>query len=289
MTDTDSPLVVTAWELMNKDAKLRHLRMHLTGHYSSKTNVAELTRQHDLAHEERAQLEAGIRPERWRNALGDLQELVRERDALGHEHGSTVPTADEQEVLNKIRGGLELDKPLPAGERKVLSTLVDNDFASIGAGMRQMAADTRQERLAAVEAEWKDKREEGPRYVTRIIAAAETYKQTLEQMVEDARLNGIKIIPGGNMTISVNPAYLGVEVTGEREAANKVRAEVDADLNRAMLTLERQRLRSQRIIALSGVTPEAAKVLDTVPDARVLMLEAAQQREQQKTDAGVTQ
>lgn len=267
---TDLP-PVAPWETMIKKDKREHL---LSGHgqpAETRLLAEQLDDRHDQAHTEMAQAIAGLedKTDRW---VARRAEQARER---AHTHTSQPISEQEAATVKRVMEGLPVDKVLPSSERNVLSSLINNDFDALKNEMRQMAADSKAERLRMVDAEWAARRDVGPAYVDQVREVWQTAYTTVERLVEEAKANGVTLITASQIYRSDRITF---EATGEADAKVAAIKEVDTDLNRAVLSLERQRLAALRIVALSGVTKEAQVVLDQVPNARDLMITAAQER-----------
>lgn len=208
-----------------------------------------------------------------------------------HRHNSiTDVTTDEQKAQAAAARNNEpvSDKPLSVQERKVLKELVDNDFNALKSEMRQFAADALTVAKREVEDEWADKVKDAPKYgkkFTELVRKQEAEKAALKQKHEDQRkavedeaaAAGVKIT-GTVYDREQNATVYATEVTGLKAALAKIEAENKAMLDRALMTLERQRLTAQRQVLVSGVSKEAATILDTVPEAKTLMVEAQQKQ-----------
>lgn len=220
---------------------------------------------------------------------GQLHENVSEKaQAVQHTHVPLAPVvediaAEKARREEAIRNGDAYigSKPLTSAERTALRTLVDNDFATLRSEMRQFADDTMTERQRQVIADWADKRAEAPRYVQQLAAMVANSAAAIKGVMAKAQADGIKI-ETSNLLYRLNNADFGFDVEGEREAKLKVKQEVEQDLNRALLTLERQRLSVHRRILLASVPEGAQSLISQLPTANKLMLEAAQAREAQK-------
>ena len=192
--------------------------------------------------------------------------------AFDHEHEQVEQDPEQQKRFEQVLNGALPDKPLSASERKVLKELVDNDFNRLKSEMRQFSADALNVALAEVKAEWESKVEDGPRYVARMDEIITRAREEASLLVEEAKTNGIAV----NGIDVYSRREGGYRVIGRDEALSKVMHEHQATLDRALLTLDQQRLATQRIVMLSGVSAESRKLLDTLPTARTAMVEASQ-------------
>lgn len=269
MTENNSPtesVEVAPFDLMRKDLQREHLiRAH--GVYpESRDTKTDMETKHQKRHELEAQ----------------GQRLGRH---VPHTHSAVVqtPLTDEQEAMvGSAKAGERLtDKPLSVSERRVLERLVDNDFATLRAEMQQFANDEKANRLAAVDAEWAERVNEAKRYEERVSRTIREAQAQLAGLVTEAGGKGI------DLTIPEIERYGSTKaaVRGLADERSRVAGEVDRDLQRAMLTLKRQRLTAQRTILMNGVTPEAAGLLDGIPTAQALMVEAARANTQTAVEA----
>lgn len=160
---------------------------------------------------------------------------------------------------------------LNASERKALKDVVDNDFSMLRSEMRAMGADMKAQRRREVEAEWAERRKAVKDFEAKARRAVDKAVKALRDLQTDATSAGV------NLTVpSIHTDYIKAEAKGYEQAIRDADAEVDRELNRAELTLERQRLTAQRQVLLTGVSGEVAQqVLGSIPDAKTLMVEAA--------------
>jgi len=125
----------------------------------------------------------------------------------------------------------------------------------------------------------------GRRGAVRVDADADLFKDRALAIIQDCRSAIDTLVieaRGKGVELSVQEHYSGrtteAKVAGLQAAIKAAEAEVEADRKRALNTLERARLTAQRKVLMSGVSEEALTILDTIPNARTLMVEAAQQR-----------
>jgi hypothetical protein len=179
-------------------------------------------------------------------------------------------TDEQREAASRvIRGERISDKPLPAGERKVLMELVNNDFDSLEQEMRALAADHLTARKAELKEEWQERRAAAPEFVKTIQKIERKARRKVEDQVRKAREAGV-VVQEANWRY-FNPRS---EFEGYTKAQREVEKENQEFLSRALMSLQRQRLEAQRRILISGVTEESAKILETIPDAKTLMIQA---------------
>lgn len=204
---------------------------------------------------------------------------------IPHRHESVVSaTTDEQlAAVSKARNNERVsDKPLSVAERKVLKELVDNDFNALKSETQQFAADTFEAKKAEVELDWADAKEKIPALVEEMIALKRAQKDEMAALEAKHEAERGKVRQKADRHGIVLKEGYGGDVQGEvqglKDAIARAKAEHDAMLQRALMTIDRQRLTAQRQVLISGVTPEAAEILDTIPDAQTLMVEAQKQQ-----------
>lgn len=243
---------------MDKTSLREHNRQFHNAHFDSKATIGRMTEWHEGSH----------------------ANVALRRLAHDHTHSPIVLTDQEKAQIEAVRSNIPMgDKPLSVSERKVLSTLVDNDFSETANNMRQMAADMLANDLDVLKREYDEKGLAGPAFAAQIKDVMDRARDDAERLVENARLAGIDIKhPMRNMFHEG-----GWTVDGYEEARRTLQAENASSLKRALLTLERARLGAQRTVLLSGITPEAALLLGSVPKADQMMVAAAQER----TEAGL--
>ena len=215
------------------------------------------------------------------------------RMKIAHNH-TALPEPTEAQMQALTRANNPLGKALNAAERKALNDLVNNDFAVLRTEIDQFASDMLQQRLAEIEAEYADKEvdlrkaKEQAQAIQKAYTDAyndlnEKFRKQKQDLIESVKLNGI------GLSFEISTGYQNepsVELQGRKDAIAKAKAEVEADKARARNTLERQRLSNQRKVLMLGVSQDGLEVLDTMPDARQLMVEAAGKRpEAQAIDA----
>lgn len=204
---------------------------------------------------------------------------------VDHRHEDIISEATDEQLAaaSRARSNERVsDKPLSPAERKVLKELVDNDFSALRSETQQFAADAFEAKKAEIELDWKDAKEKIPALVDEMIELKRKQKDemaALEARHEAAR--GKIRQKADNAGIVLKEGYGGDvqgEVQGLKDAMTRTKAENDAMLQRALMTIERQRLTAQRQVLISGVTKESAEILDTIPDAKTLMVEAQKQQ-----------
>lgn len=229
-------------------------------------------------------------------ALADLTMEERNKFSDGHtgkvhEH-LVVPTGpateEERKTLNAVTEG-SLGRVLQVTERKALERLIDNDFAALRNEMHAYAKDVLEERLKTVAEEFADKQKEAEKHRKTLVKVIQDTNAKIVKMIEDAKVGGVTLTGLGTAKVALNDALpeqnVKAVVAGQAEAEKKVRAENQSDVQSALHTLERQRLASQRLVLLAGISPEGQKLLDTIPNAKTLMVEAAKDRSAKQIEA----
>jgi hypothetical protein len=238
---------------------------------------------------------------------------------MRHQHMAAVIPDSVANAAAAIRDNKPVgEKPLTAAEGKVLSELVNNDFAGLKAEMRAFAADNLSAKRAEINAEWDEKEAAIPDFAK---DATETlrrnnaewsalkakhdeamakmrikHEDALKEITDKAKAKGVTLnetqvnvteeVNGVNRTVTRTVYKANVE--GRTEALKAAEVENSGFLSRAEMTLERQRLDAQRRVLVSRVNPEAARILDSIPNAKSMMIEAQMDGAKQiasKTDA----
>lgn len=225
--------------------------------------------------------------------------------AVKHTHMAVDVPDNVTEVAKAIRDNKPIvGKPMNAQERKLLTELVNNDFSGLKQQMRELAADTLASNIAEINADWDAKEKKIPDFAGQATdrmrkqsdewAAMKARHEEERRKMSEKHTDGLKAIIGKAKEQGVTlreeqetyadefgqkktrPVYRA-EVEGRRDAIKTATEENKQLLDRALMTLEKQRLAAQRKVLVSGVSQEAAEFLDTIPDARTMMVEAAQQ------------
>lgn len=202
-----------------------------------------------------------------------------------HEHFALPETDELAPDGEKLKAG---DAPLlKTDERRILKDLVDSDFAGLRNEIIQMADDALAQSLKLVDEEFKGAVEQARRFTEKKTKLARKqaeeatklrnkHDDELASLIEEARAAGV-VLP------SLNSNEFQPENRDQR--IEEVKAENKRDRDRALNTLERKRLGTQRTVLLTGLTGTAQLVLDQIPDAQRLMIEAAQERVQRENAA----
>lgn len=210
--------------------------------------------------------------EQWRSRFGTHSRYPRVPQIM-HTH-TVVPVAENvakaATALTTKRDNTPI-AALNASERKALKDVVDNDFSMLRQEIRAMSADIKAQRRREVEQEWADRKAATKAYERKVHKAVASFNKKMADMRGEARDAGIELATPRLETYGIK-----AEVKGFAEAMREADAEVQRDEDRALMTLERQRLEAQRQVLLTGVSGEVAQtVLGAIPSAQTLMVEAA--------------
>lgn len=250
MTTADTPVDIAPFDLLTQKEMYAHLKTHHVMPYevNTKTSKADLEVIHQTMH-------AGTIHPRYAASRSP------------HTH-TAVPQGKAEVDLTK--GGI-----LNSTQRKALKDLVDNDFLALKAEINQFANDLAHQAREKVRAEWAAKGADKEVYRLKANALISNYRNERDRLIMEARVAGVEVkMPN----IDRYNSDVEAKVNGLKEAIDAAIAVVEEDRRRALTTLERQRLTAQRTVLMSGVNKDALAILDTIPDAKSLMVEAAKQR-----------
>jgi hypothetical protein len=205
-------------------------------------------------------------------------------------HTHTAVNALSQDAQAELPKGVEddlgLDKPLNASQRKNLKDLVDNDFLALRAEIDQFADDMAQQKRSEIRGEWADRGASADDFVRRARDLMKVYQDATDALVIEARAAGVEL------DVAEFAQYQKGDVSAKvprlDTAVKDAEREVEADRRRALNTLERARLTAQKKVLMAGVDPQALGILQTIPNARDLMLEAAAERTRQQLTTEAT-
>jgi hypothetical protein len=266
---------------MTADEMRRHIRnKHGNPWGLSKWRKDHMTEWHEADHEARDFEATATQPQI------DARVLTPEgkhyvTGYMRHQHVTLEPSEAEAGMLADVKAGNPLGKVLSASERKSLEQLVNNDFAGLKAQIKQFASDVLAERQEAVRAEWADRTKQIETWATKWARYAERINSDIAKMRGDALAQGVEIAQLPTLSVNVTPKVIGLQ-----EALTEVARECQSDLERALLTLERQRLTAQRTVLMAGISTEGLTLLNTIPSAKDLMASAALERTERKELAG---
>jgi hypothetical protein len=267
------------FESWSKAEMLKHLHTHHSHYVSSKTPKKDIVIVHASLHA--CTTEEGYRQwsiERWGTAAseGEIRRGVRPLH-VDHTHSAVGTSPTQQEMAEIIRQNEEfvpLEHPLNVSERKNLSTLVDNDFATARMQVARMTDELRAQRQAEIVERFSERRESAEKYKARLLALANEAHDSINVLVSDATFNGVRIY--GVPTLTLYEANLTVSVEGEKAARAEADLEIDAQRQRALNALETRRIAAQRRVLLLGLTAESKALLDDIPTAASVLTEVKQ-------------
>lgn len=290
-TITDAP-VVTDFAAMTKAEMVEHLRS--TSYHRvvavNGTRIDRFTKdQLIVLHEELHAAADWVSSQGWDNAKSESDEervarhqkileyvsgkrflysniLLQQAAFPAHEHLAPVGAAD---VVASIKRGEKPVGYLNASERKALKELIDNDFRTVEAEIKQFAADVREERKAQVQADFDQKKQGADRFRQELNDLCANFDVDLQEVKDRAARDGLQIT---GMAHRASTATMSIVPVGLDEAMRKVDQEVNADRDRALTAHRKAWLAAQRTVLLTGVPEGVAQaVLDSIPDARALM------------------
>lgn len=250
MTTEEEPFDIVPFDLLKQTEQVTHLRRWHTNLWragiDTKTSKAVMAEWHTKSH------------------------LAGENTSKPHTHTAVAPRGDASaEELS----AMDLMKPLNASQRKALKDLVENDFLALKAEINQFADDMAAQRRTEINKEWAAKGADKTTFYAKGQELMAAYRNGADKLVMEARTAGVEFTMP-----AIGTREMEAKVPGLQTALKAAEAEVDVDRRRALNTLERARLTAQRKVLMTGVTEEALAILDTIPNAHALMVEAAAQR-----------
>ena len=291
MTETTAPTVLPAFDPLNMAEQKNHMANAHGVSMHPKIRKAHLIEEHVNAHlcmdfaatnPTSEQVQAFLVEHR---ISGRGYRIYTEADQfIPHTH-EAVPLAPETATPDEVAAAAQQiikgEKPiakLNAAERKALTALVDNDFAALAAEMRAFAAEVRKSRKADALAEFEAKKKDADKFRKRMEKATEKFKAAIAAIKEEAEAEGFMV---ANLPYNYSGKHVTFEVAALAEALKAIEDEVNADLERALSAQRSAHLAAQRTILLTGV-PEgvATQVLNSIPSAKEMMVQAASQHEQ---------
>lgn len=283
-----------------------HINGKSFGKYGTKVTKDELIRWHERQHEildaDELVLLSRYGTLQVQLAHGDRYD-VAVLPTMRHTHLAVAVSEATAEAAASLRAGKKVDGVLSVTERKVLKEVVDNDFGALKQEMKAFAADTLTSVKDGINDEW-DKREKSiPDFAARATqkarkfgekadalrnkyeaerkALTDAYQDDLNKIQVEAKERGVELVADTESTYDENTGerrqrtVYKASVKGRREALEEAQRENETMLNRALMDLERQRLTAQRQVLLSGVPEGAMPILESIPDAKTLMVESA--------------
>lgn len=281
---------------------------HWVYNVGTKATKADLLKLHDQAHvvlddperthRYRAEEDGAVITNTW-YAKGEQEGYYTSTvtPEIDHIH-SLVPAAPlvdpkMRDMADKLISGEEriTAKPLSAGERKVLTELINNDFATLKSEMSTFAADSLQATQTEIHAEYDKVEKSAARLAKRATdmlhrhqkeaqALGERHRKEFEDLHELATEASVDLRQSSRTVLDAQgnnrqELFYQALAIGRAEALQQATAENRSAVQRAQANMEQQRLAAQRSVLLSGVTVEASAILDSIPDAKTLMVNAA--------------
>jgi hypothetical protein len=192
---------------------------------------------------------------------------------LPHKHEALSESADLRAAAVAARtGGQISDKPLPGQQLRLLMEIVRQDFKIIEQEIKEFAGEAKEAKFKEIREEYKAKEGDAPKLKKKAELKLAKLLEELRTMREEAGEAGISLSTPHFQSI------VSFEIKGLQEALKIANEENTAALNRALARLEREKAVALRRVQLAGISPEAVKLLDELPDARKMMIDAAAQQ-----------
>lgn len=275
----------------------------------TKATKDEMVAYHDRIHQRQEDPEAEYHQNgSWYDRKTDTYEY---RFVLGgfpvpkvkHVHSVAVVDPELQATAAAIRDNTPIgSKPLSSQEATVLRELIDNDFNGLRQQMRSAASDYLESAKAEINTDW-DKREAASKGVAAKATslqrkfnsareeakrkykeaerlATEKHEAEFEAIQQEAEASGVTLSEGTETYIDRNTNLEGKRVVFTAVAKGREEALAEADkqnkayLARAEMGLEQQRLAAQRRVLVSRVNEAGARILDSIPDAQTMLMNA---------------
>lgn len=170
---------------------------------------------------------------------------------------------------------VERVRPLTATAARNLSKLIDNDFNAMTAEMRLLANDEQERRVKEVEETFAATEAVVRQFEDRFADLMKDFRNGIESLRREARDADLRV---GVETYYLDRIEMNFSMVEKERAVAKVRAEVTSALNTALVAAERSRLDAQRKVLIASVTSDAEALLSSIPSAKDLMIQAAEQR-----------
>lgn len=227
---------------------------------------------------------------------------------MRHRHGLVSMTAEQNKAVAAVRSNRRAagEGILSVQDRKVLTQLVDNDFNALKQEMRAFAADSLAAKVSEINADWDQRETKIADFATQATdlqrkqeqewaelrarhaeeqrKMRQDHEDAMKKITDKADEKGVVLSTtqirqlGEDGKTWVNKTVYVATVQGRKDAIAGAEKENKTFLDRALLTLEKQRLTAQRQVLLSGVPTEAMPIVESIPDARALMVEAEEER-----------
>ena len=225
-----------------------------------------------------------------------------------HRHTAITLTAQQRDAVAAVRNNERASAGvLSVRDRKTLTELVNNDFNSLKQEMRAFASDSLAQKVAEINADWDARESKIPDFATQatemhrkhaqeqtelrvrqqqeIRELSQKHEDAFKAVTDKAEEKGVtlqqtqeRVLAEDGKTWQQRTVFKAT-VQGRKDALAGAERENKTFLDRALLTLEKQRLTAQRQVLLSGVPNEAMPIVESIPDARTLMVEAQQEHE----------
>lgn len=178
-------------------------------------------------------------------------------------------------------------RPLNQTERRALEKLVDNDFSALKSEIIAAAMAFKTEQEEVIRAEYAAKGTD--------IEMAESQTRALEIRFRDqlaalrSKWSEMGIRPKGRDAYRSTGAEISLvcdyQHEGMQEAVSRMHRRIESDQQNAIRMAERQRVTIQRRVLLAAiVSDEALMLLEDIPDARTLLLQAQQEAVKELTE-----
>jgi hypothetical protein len=249
----------------------------------------ELLFKHRVVHAETAEALEPLYQERFPSMRPEerAQRVASQMERNAENNTRMIPHAHESELLAEPTDQRLLDilkdpdKPLPntpltVSERKVLKDLIDNDFRALLRELEQFALEARAAQENEIITEYADK-------TMAMNAITSEYSELLNrQYIERVDFANAQ----RELGYAPGPVYapsgtnLSLRVVGKEEAMRRALADYENAIRTARNAVETQRLNAQRRVLLAGLTPAAREMLNDIPDAKTMMIQAQVSTEQ---------
>lgn len=268
MTQTDAPTEVIEWPALTEANTVAEIKDHLTTMHGSWVQWQVNTNRGGFSKARKEQLLA------LHDRLHDGSEHSRN---LISSYGFVTPHEHTDIEIGEQTSATPGSTPrLTPAERKTLENLVDYDFRSLQQEIGQMAADTLADRLSSLDAEFREQTKLAERFSRKLLDGRRRHAEVEQALIQEANDAGLSYA-----TASSNGSQF--TVTDRNLRVGAITQETEDDKQRALRTLERKRLGVQRTVLLTGLGVNAEQVLDAIPSASQLMLDAAREQAERKT------
>lgn len=195
-----------------------------------------------------------------------------------------MPDVDTPEVSTPVEA-VKAVRPLGVGQARQLEKLVDNDFNQVKQEIYSQAKEMIEAKTLSLKGEYKA--EKLDQYTEQARVLCEEYNAKVRALKEEARKDSFRL-DAPEVSSVIKPEGRthgpGISISDDRlQAAIKTATvEINQSEQGALLTLERQRLAAMRRVLIASITTDAEKILNDIPSARELMVQAARERSERK-------